>query len=280
MTSTADITADIKGQPLTEIRDPDRCDASIGPGAGGPGAVRHLGLIMDGNGRWARARGLPRTAGHRQGVEALRRSVAAAAGLGLRYLTVYGFSTENWRRPAEEVQHLMALLRRFLGSEVASLVNQGVRLRTLGDHARLPRDIVRLLSEAEDATAAQGRLDLIVALSYGGRQEILAAAQRLAAAALEDELAPEQIDERRFRAALQLPDVPDPDLIVRTSGEQRLSNFLLWQAAHSDLVFVDCLWPDFGERQMVAALDDHRRRHAAQGREGGGLERSLRKSVG
>ena len=254
--------SDIKEQLRTEAPIPDRRDDEIGPGAKGLGAVRHLGLIMDGNGRWARARGLPRAAGHRHGVEALRRSVRAAANLGVRYLTVYGFSTENWRRPPEEVQHLMALLRRFLGSELRSLVEQGVRLRTLGDHERLPRDIVRLLGEAEDATAAQGRLDLIVALSYGGRQEMLTAAQRLAAAALEGDLAPEQIDERRFHGALQLPDVPDPDLIIRTSGEQRLSNFLLWQAAHSELVFVDCLWPDFGERQLTEVLDDHRRRRA------------------
>ncbi len=217
---------------------------------------------MDGNGRWARARGLPRTAGHRHGVEALRRSVGAAAKLGLRYLTVYGFSTENWRRPPEEVGHLMALLRRFLRSEVKTLRRQGVRLRSLGDHARLPPDVVDLLVEAEAATAAQSRLDLIVALSYGGRQELTAAAQRLAAAALRGALAPEQIDEACFRGALQLPDVPDPDLIIRTSGEQRLSNFLLWQSAHSDLVFVDCLWPDFGEPQLAAALELYRQRHA------------------
>ncbi len=238
--------------------------------------VRHLGVIMDGNGRWAQARGLPRFAGHRQGVEALRRCVRAAAGLGLRYLTVYGFSTENWRRPPEEVGHLMALLRRFLRSEVEALRQQGVRLRTLGDRARLPRDIARLLDDAEAATAAEVRLDLIVALSYGGRQELLTAVRRLAAAARDGALTPGQIDEARFRGALQLPDVPDPDLIIRTSGEQRLSNFLPWQAAHSELVFVDCLWPDFGEPELAAALELHRRRHAAKegvpASSGGGID--------
>ncbi|MCG8595387.1 MAG: polyprenyl diphosphate synthase [Kiloniellales bacterium] len=243
-------------------------------------APRHLGLIMDGNGRWARARGLPRAAGHRHGVEALRRSVGAAAKLGLRYLTVYGFSPENWRRPPEEVGHLMTLLRRFLHSEVESLQHQGVRLRTLGDRERLPPDVVDLLAEAEAATAGEGRLDLIVALSYGGRQELTAAARRLAAAALAGALAPEQIDEACFRGALQLPDVPDPDLIIRTSGERRLSNFLLWQAAHSDLIFVDCLWPDFGEPELAAALELYRQRHAGRafptGPRAGGLDHVAR----
>jgi len=231
------------------------------PRAKGDGTPCHIGLIMDGNGRWAKARGLPRVAGHRQGVEALRRSVSAAGRLGLRYLTVYGFSTENWRRPSEEVGHLMALLRRFLRSEVNSLRRQGVRLRAIGDRQRLPREVVELLTEAEVATAGQERLDLIVALSYGGRQELMSAARRLMAAALEGGLAPEEIDELRFRSALQLPDVPDPEVIIRTSGEQRLSNFLLWQAAHCELVFLDCLWPDFGEPQLAAAIEAYRQRH-------------------
>ncbi len=218
---------------------------------------------MDGNGRWAKARGLPRVAGHRHGVEALRRSVDAAPRLGLRYLTVYGFSTENWRRPSDEVGHLMALLRRFLCSEIDDLRRQGVRLRAIGDRKRLPREVVELLTGAEAATAGQGRLDLIIALSYGGRQELISAARRLMAAALAGNLKPEEIDEPCFRGALQLPDVPDPELIIRTSGEQRLSNFLLWQAAHSELVFVDCLWPDFGEPQLAAALEVYRQRQPA-----------------
>ena len=220
---------------------------------------------MDGNGRWAKARGLPRVAGHRHGVEALRRSVDAAPRLGLRYLTVYGFSTENWRRPSEEVGHLMALLRRFLRSEIADLRRQGVRLRAIGERERLPREVAELLNEAEAATAGQRRLDLIIALSYGGRQELVSAARRLMAAALAGKLKPEEIDEPCFRGALQLPDVPDPELIIRTSGEQRLSNFLLWQAAHSELVFVDCLWPDFGEPQLAAALEVYRQRQPAPG---------------
>ncbi len=232
---------------------------------------------MDGNGRWAKARGLSRVAGHRQGVEALRRSVNAAARLGLRYMTVFGFSTENWRRPSEEVGHLMALLRRFLLSEVKNLRKQGVRLRAIGDWQRLPSEIAELLTEAEAATAGQERLDLIIALSYGGRQELMSAARRLIAAALDGGLKPEEIDELRFRGALQLPDVPDPELIIRTSGEQRLSNFLLWQAAHSELVFVDCLWPDFGEPQLAAALEVYRQRQpepgGGQGDEVGHLRR-------
>ena len=254
----------LKGEPPTEHSRPDPRD-TVAPASGrARGVVRHIGLIMDGNRRWAQAKGLPRVAGHRQGVEALRRCVRAAAGLGLRHLTVYGFSTENWRRPPEEVGHLMALLRRFLRSEVDALRRQGVRLRTLGERARLPRDIARLLDDAEAATAAEVRLDQIVALSYGGRQELLTAVWRLAVAARDGALTSGQIDEARFRGALQLPDVPDPDLIIRTSGEQRLSNFLLWQAAHSELVFVDCLWPDFGEPELAAALEFYRRRHAAE----------------
>ncbi len=239
---------------------------------------------MDGNGRWAKAKGLPRVAGHRQGVEALRRSVSAAMRLGLRYLTVYGFSTENWRRPTEEVQHLMALLQRFLHSEIGALRRQGVRFRALGDRERLPPGIGELLAEAEAATAAQERLDLIVALSYGGRQELLSAARRLIAAVLEGGLAPDEIDETRFRGALQLPDVPDPEIIIRTSGEQRLSNFLLWQAAHSELIFVDCLWPDFGEPQLAAALELYRQGPGAEiggsAPRGCGLDRLLKERAG
>ena len=244
-------------------RAPDRQEDEVPPGAARQGVARHVGLIMDGNGRWARARGLPRAAGHRHGVEALRRCVTAALRHRLRYLTVYGFSTENWRRPSDEVSHLMALLRRFLRSEVETLRRQGVRLRVLGERERLPPDVVRLLADAEAATAPQARLDLILALSYGGRQELLAATRRLLAEARAGGLRPEQIDEARFRGALQLPDVPDPEIIIRTSGEQRLSNFLLWQAAQSELIFIDCLWPDFGEPQLAAALELYRQREGA-----------------
>lgn len=200
---------------------------------------------MDGNGRWAQARGLPRAAGHRQGVEALRRTVAAAGELGLRYLTVYGFSSENWRRPAQEVEQLMGLLRLYLRRDVQELKRRGVRLRVIGDRDRLPRDIRRLIEVAEAETLGQGQLDLVVALSYGGRQEIVSAVQKLMAAAGQGELHPEEIDESALRRGFDLPDLPDPEIIIRTSGEQRLSNFLLWQAAESELVFVDCLWPDF-----------------------------------
>lgn len=253
------------GATPTRVSPQERCNGPTSPRSEVERTPCHVGLIMDGNGRWAKARGLPRVAGHRHGVEALRRSVDAAPRLGLRYLTVYGFSTENWRRPSEEVGHLMALLRRFLRSEIADLRRQGVRLRAIGERKRLPLEVVELLNEAEAATAGQRRLDLIIALSYGGRQELVSAARRLMAAALAGKLKPEEIDEPCFRGALQLPDVPDPELIIRTSGEQRLSNFLLWQAAHSELVFVDCLWPDFGEPQLAAALEVYRQRQPAPG---------------
>lgn len=223
----------------------------------------HVGLIMDGNGRWAQARGLPRIAGHQHGVDALRRSVEAAPGLGIRHLTVYGFSSENWRRPPQEIQHLMGLLRLYLRREVGALRDAGVRLRVIGEREKLAADLRGLIEQAEAATLGGRRLDLTVALSYGGRQELLSAVRWLAEAAAAGQLGPEEIDEARFGAALELAALPDPQIIIRTSGERRLSNFLLWQAVHSELVFLDCFWPDFGEAQLGAVIDAYRRRHAA-----------------
>jgi len=220
----------------------------------------HVAIIMDGNGRWAKARGLPRTAGHKKGVEAVRRTVEAARELGIGYLTIFSFSSENWRRPEEEVTDLMGLLRFYLRSEIAELHKAGVRLRVIGERARLSSDIVRLIENAEDLTAANTTMTLVVALSYGSRQEIVLAARRLAEDARAGLIDPEGIDEAALTARLFTADIPDPDLIIRTSGEQRLSNFLLWQSAYAEFVFTDTLWPDFTKRDLEAAIEEFHRR--------------------
>ncbi len=225
----------------------------------------HLAIIMDGNGRWAKARGLPRTAGHKRGADAARRAVTAAAQMGVRYLTLYSFSSENWKRPIEEVNDLMGLLRWYLKNEVRELHKNGIRLRVIGERGRLDREIIELIEEGESLTAANGRMDLIMALSYGSRQEMIAAMQDMAREVEAGRLRPEEIDERQFEQRLWTSDIPDPDMILRTSGEQRLSNFLLWQSAYSELVFVDCLWPDFGEAELEAAIKEFRRRDRRYG---------------
>ena len=220
----------------------------------------HVAVIMDGNGRWAKARGLPRTAGHKKGVDAVRRTVEAAGDLGIGYLTIFSFSSENWRRPEEEVTDLMQLLRFYLRSEIADLHRNGVRLRVIGDRARLSEDINRLIDNAESLTRDNRKLTLVVALSYGSRQEIALAARRLAEEVKAGTLDPQAIDEELFASRLFTADIPDPDLIVRTSGEKRISNFLLWQAAYAELVFVDTLWPDFTKRDLEAAIEEFHRR--------------------
>jgi undecaprenyl diphosphate synthase len=220
---------------------------------------------MDGNGRWARARGLPRTAGHRRGAESVRRAVTGSVELGISYLTLFGFSAENWKRPLSEIEYLMGLLRRYLQSEIAELHKEGVCLRVIGDRSRLPRDIVRLIAEAESRTRAMQRLNLTIALSYGGRQDILAAARGLAERAAAGTLDPAAIDEGLFAAALSTSDLPDPDLVIRTSGEQRISNFLLWESAYSELVFVDKLWPEFDKDDLAAAVAEFQRRDRRYG---------------
>jgi len=226
---------------------------------------RHVAIIMDGNGRWATRRGLPRTAGHKQGAEAARRAVEAAIDLGIANLTLFSFSSENWKRPRTEVLDLMGLLRRYLQSEIAELHKNGVRLTIIGERARLPDDIQRLVAEGERQTAGNRRLRLIMALSYGARQELVSAARRLAEEVAAGRLKPEQIDEARFAGQLFCADVPDPDLVIRTSGEQRLSNFLLWQAAYSELLFVDKLWPDFGKEDLAAAVAEYVQRDRRYG---------------
>jgi undecaprenyl diphosphate synthase len=227
----------------------------------------HVAIIIDGNGRWAKARGLPRLAGHRAGVESLRRTVRTAPHLGVRWLTVYAFSSENWARPTSEVNDLMGLLKLFIRRDLAELHQAGVRVRVIGDRATLQPDIRALLEEAEALTRANTEFNLVVAFNYGSRDEIVRAAQALAAAAARGEIQPGAITAETLSAALDTADMPDPDLVIRTSGEMRLSNFLLWQAAYSELVFLPCYWPDFSQEHLADAI----RQYAARERRYGGL---------
>jgi undecaprenyl diphosphate synthase len=221
---------------------------------------RHVALIMDGNGRWAAARGLPRFEGHRRGVEAVRRAVKAAIELGVSYLTVYSFSIENWSRPHEEVQNLMGLLHRFIRNDLADLHANHVRVRVIGARTDLTPEIDALLREAEDVTRENTGLTLVVAFNYGARQEIAAAARALAEAVVAGRLSLDDIDADAISARLHTADIPDPDLIIRTSGEQRLSNFLLWQAAYAEFVFLPINWPDFDKAAFQAAIADYAHR--------------------
>ncbi|MGO4871229.1 MAG: isoprenyl transferase [Roseiarcus sp.] len=214
----------------------------------------HVAIIMDGNGRWAQSRGLPRFEGHRRGVEAVRRTVRSAIDFGIPYLTIYSFSSENWSRPAEEVAMLMGLLKRYIRNDLADLHRNDVRVRVIGLRAGLPPDIAALLDEAETLTAANRGLTLVVAFNYGARQEIVEAARALARQAAEGKLDPAAIDADLFAMGLGAAGVPDPDLIIRTSGEQRLSNFMLWQAAYAELVFLPIHWPDFDHAAFESAL--------------------------
>jgi undecaprenyl diphosphate synthase len=223
-------------------------------------APRHVAIIMDGNGRWASQRGLPRLEGHRRGVEALRRTVRAAIELEIRYLTIYSFSSENWRRPAEEIGDLFGLLRIFVRRDLADLHAQAVKVRFIGSRQGLPPDIADLLAEAENLTRANERLTLIVAFNYGARQEILAAARAVAEAVLRGDVAHGTLDEEDFGRFLETAGIPDPDLLIRTSGEQRLSNFLLWQSAYTELVFMPVLWPDFDRAALEEAIHEFRGR--------------------
>jgi undecaprenyl diphosphate synthase len=225
----------------------------------------HVAIIMDGNGRWATARGLPRIAGHRRGADAVRRTVVAAAELGISYLTLFGFSSENWKRPLAEIDDLMGLLRHYLRGEIAELHKEGVRLRVIGRRERLAADIVTLIENGEALTRENGRLQLTVALSYGGRDEIAAAAQAIARQARDGTLDPERIDDDCVRRHLFTADIPDPDLVIRTSGEQRISNFLLWQTAYSEFVFTPTLWPDFAKGDLEKAVRDYHGRERRYG---------------
>ncbi|MFH1796165.1 MAG: isoprenyl transferase [Pseudomonadota bacterium] len=209
---------------------------------------------MDGNGRWAKARGLPRAAGHRAGVEALRQTVRNADDLGIRWITVYAFSSENWSRPKSEVSDLMGLLKLFIRRDLAELHQNGVKVRVIGERQSLQPDIAALLDEAELLTRDNSALNLVIAFNYGSRDEIARAATRIAEAAVAGQLDPRDITPESFGAFLDTVDIPDPDLIIRTGGEIRLSNFLLWQAAYAELIFLSCYWPDFGKAHLVEAI--------------------------
>jgi undecaprenyl diphosphate synthase len=241
---------------------------SAAPAQAGPdtGTVpRHVAIIMDGNGRWAKARGLPRVAGHRAGAEAARRALRAAGEAGVECLTLYAFSSENWRRPKAEIADLTGLLRFYVQRELGSLHREGIRLKVLGDHNAFESDVARMVDDAVARTAGNSRMTLAIALNYGSRNELVGAARRLASEVAAQRLRPNEIDEAMIDAALDTGGLPPLDLLIRTSGEQRLSNFLLWQAAYAELLFVETLWPDFDEAVMQAALAEYARRERRYG---------------
>ena len=222
----------------------------------GDDVARSVAIIMDGNGRWADRQGLPVAEGHRAGTRALRRTVEAAIDLGIESLTVYAFSTENWTRPSEEVEALMEIFHETIDRELPDLCKQGVRTRFIGRRDRAPAELRRRMADLEDETAENRRIDLWIAFDYGGRAEIAGAARRL----IEDGVPAEAVDEAALKQRLYAPELPDPDLLIRTSGELRISNFLLWQLAYAELVFVDTLWPDFGGDDLRTALEQYARR--------------------
>ena len=230
-----------------------------------PAPPTHVAVIMDGNGRWATARGLPRIAGHRTGAEAVRRTVKAASELGIAYLTLFGFSSENWKRPLSEIDGLMGLLRHYLRGEIAELHRNGVRLRVIGQRARLAADIVTLIENGEALTRDNTGLQLTIALSYGGRDEIAGAARALARQVAAGALDPDAIDEILVGDNLLTAGMPDPDLVIRTSGEQRISNFLLWQTAYAEFIFTETLWPDFAKSDLEKAVRDFHGRERRYG---------------
>jgi undecaprenyl diphosphate synthase len=246
--------------PATAPDDPE------GQRAGQNRVPRHVAIIMDGNGRWAQQRSLPRAAGHKAGAEAVRRTLQAAADNGVEVLTLYAFSSENWRRSPEEIADLTALMRFYLERELATLHKEGVRLKLIGDYGAFGRDLVERLERAVERTSENSRLTLVVALNYGSRAEIADAARALAEQAVGGEISADDIDEERLGGALQTHDLPPLDLLIRTSGEIRLSNFLLWQAAYAELLFLDVLWPDFDEQAFAGALE----RFATRNRRFGG----------
>ncbi|MGD9866764.1 MAG: isoprenyl transferase [Hyphomicrobiales bacterium] len=238
---------------------------------GNPAPPRHVAIIMDGNGRWAAERGLPRTEGHRQGVEAVRRTIQAAMDLGIDELTLFSFSSENWARPRSEVADLMMLLKRFIRTNLADLHQNGVRLKVIGEEDGVEPEISKLIRDAVELTSHNTRLTLTVAFNYGSRNEIARAAAKLARQAVRGDIDPGAITPELFERQLDTAGTPDPDLLIRTSGEMRLSNFLLWQCAYSEFVFMDCYWPDFGREMLEEALATY---HARERRFGGLVARS------
>lgn len=222
---------------------------------------RHVAIIMDGNGRWAAERGLPRTEGHRRGVDALRRTVEAAPHLGITHLTLYSFSSENWTRPKQEINDLFGLMRRFVRRDLAELHKNGVKIRVIGTRAGLDADMLRMIDDAVELTKDNTALNLIIAFNYGARDEIARAARRIAEDVENGAIAATDVTPELFGSYLDTADLPDPDLLIRTSGELRLSNFLLWQLAYSEFVFVDVYWPDFTRETLEAAVAEYQRRH-------------------
>jgi len=235
------------------------------PAAPGLPAPCHVGIIMDGNGRWAHAHGLPRGEGHRRGVEALRGAVRFAGRRGIRHLTLFSFSSENWSRPDDEIEGLFNLVRIFIRSDLAELKRNEVSIRVIGERQGLPSDIRSLIDHAEQETIGNRRLQLVVAFNYGARDEIVRAVRKVAGRVARGEIAADAIEGATLEAALDTAGIPDPDVIIRTSGEQRISNFLLWQAAYAEFVFSEVLWPDFGDAEFEAALDEFARRERRYG---------------
>ena len=228
-------------------------------------SLQHVAIIMDGNGRWANKRGLPRTLGHREGVEAVRRTVKAAIELEIPYLTIYSFSSENWARPPDEIDYLMGLMKRFIRRDLAELHEANVRILTIGSRDRVDPELLALIDEAKDLTRNNNRLTLVIAFNYGARNEIAMAAQRLAEDAAAGKIDPKEITVDMFGSQLDTRGIPDPDLLIRTSGEMRLSNFLLWQAAYSEFVFLDIYWPDFGREHLEQAIAQYYERERRYG---------------
>jgi undecaprenyl diphosphate synthase len=238
---------------------------------------RHVAFVMDGNGRWARQRGLARSEGHRRGKDSVRAVVDTALELGIPYLTLFVFSNENWHRPGPEVRFLMQLVHRYLMTETKRLMKRGIRLVAVGDTARLPVEVGRVLEQAIAATAGNHRMTVALALSYGGRQDIIGAVRQIARSVVEGALTVDQIDEQLLKGHLATAGLPDPDLLIRTSGEQRISNFFLYELAYTELYFTETLWPDFREREFMAALSDYQARERRFGAlDGNGANHRLR----
>jgi undecaprenyl diphosphate synthase len=222
---------------------------------------RHVAIIMDGNGRWAESRGLPRAAGHRMGVEAVRRTVRAAMELGIQYLTIFSFSSENWSRPVSEIDDLMGLMRRFIRRDLAELHQNGVRIGVIGERDRVDPELLALIDDAINLTSDNTALNLLIAFNYGARAEIAKAARQLAEQVRDGRMRPDEITPDTLAAALDTSGVPDPDLLIRTSGELRLSNFLLWQSAYTEFVFMEAYWPEFGRELLEQAIGEFHRRN-------------------
>lgn len=231
-----------------------------------PNPLQHLAIIMDGNGRWAQKRGLPRSMGHRKGAEVVKDITRAAGELGIKYLTLYAFSTENWKRSPEEVSTLMNLLRDYLKTDLKEIQENNVRILFIGERSMLDKDIVEAVSRIETDTAANNKMTLCIALSYGSRLEIVNAVKRIAIMAKRGDILPEDIDSKLFSDMLYTKDIPDPDLLIRTSGEQRISNYLLWQIAYAELFFTPTLWPDFTKNELEQIIKDYNNRERRYGK--------------